>query len=139
MGELEYLFDTYKNAVFEKDLETFLSLFDENIRTFDAWDKWNVDGMAEWRKMVRGWFSSLGDNRDRVSFEEVRSYTSGDLVTVSAFARFAAVSPEGVELRFLHNRLTWFVRKKEGGWKIFHQHTSFPIDGNGMKVVLERL
>ncbi len=33
----EYLVEAYKNAVYQKDVEAFLSIFDENVRVFDLW------------------------------------------------------------------------------------------------------
>lgn len=146
MNELEILLTTYTNAVFEKDTETFLSLFDEDVRIFDMWGSWSYDGHAAWREMVTGWFASLGADRDRVTFEEVKFFFSGDLATVTAFARFAAVSSRGEELRFLYNRITLVVRRdgSEAGsnagpndWKIIHQHTSAPIDGT-LNAILKR-
>lgn len=155
MKELEFLLETYKKSVFEKDLETFLSLFDEEVRVFDMWARWSFDGLAVWRESVTEWFSSLGDLRDRITFEDVQILPGSDLAAVTAFARFAAISPEGEELRFLHNRLTLIVRKTvsdgntpiavsaagisaTGGWKIIHQHTSTPIDGETLKAMLKR-
>ncbi len=35
MADLESLFDSYKQAVFQKDLEAFVSIFDEKVRVFD--------------------------------------------------------------------------------------------------------
>lgn len=112
MNELEILLDTYRNAVFEKNVEAFLSLFDEDVRIFDMWGQWSYDGLTAWGEMVKGWFSSLGADRDRLTFEEVEFFFGGDLATVTAFARFAAISPNGEELRFLYNRLTLVVRRK---------------------------
>jgi ketosteroid isomerase-like protein len=155
MNELEGLLETYKDAIFQKKLETFVSLFDKDVRVFDMWGCWSYDGLAAWQEMVKGWFSSLGDLRDRVTFEEVAILQSGDLATVTAFARFAAISPQGEELRFLHSRLTLVVRRVSAvlagagpdtdpdnvgseGWKIIHQHSSVPIDGGTLKGILKR-
>ena len=138
MSEVESLLAAYGKAVFEKDLEAFLSLFDEDVRIFDMWGRWSYDGLAAWRDMVMEWFSSLGVLRDRLSFEAVEYLSSGDLATVTAIARFAAVSPEGDELRFLHNRITLVLRRQSGGWKIVHQHTSAPVDGETLKAMLQR-
>jgi ketosteroid isomerase-like protein len=88
--------------------------------------------------MVTGWFSSLGADRDLVTFDGMRIEESGEMGVISAFARFAAVSEKGEELRFLQNRLTWVVQKKDGAWKIIHEHTSGPVDGSTMKVQLQR-
>ena len=154
MSELELLLESYGSAIFEKDLESFLALFDDQVRVFDMWGQWSYNGLAAWGEMVKGWFSSLGADRDRLTFEEVEFFFGGDLATVTAFARFAAISPNGEELRFLYNRLTLVVRRKSGGgssptpapalspgpgvWKIIHQHTSAPIDGETLKAMLQR-
>jgi uncharacterized protein (TIGR02246 family) len=137
MKEIEYLFETYKNAVFQKDVEAFLSIFDENLRVFDMWE-WNYEGLAPWRKLVEGWFGSLGTERVVVTFEEIRIEPTGEMAVASAYARFAAITEQGVELRYLQNRLTWVAQKKEGVWKIIHEHTSGPVDGKTMQVLLKR-
>ena len=136
--EIESLFETYKNAVSQKDLETYSSIFDEKVRVFDMWEQWTYDGLAAWKGMAKDWFSSLGSDRDVITFDDIQIQTSGEMAIVSAFVRFTAVSETGEALRYLDNRLTWVVLKKEGTWKIVHQHTSGPIDFKTMKVVLRR-
>jgi uncharacterized protein (TIGR02246 family) len=138
MKEIESLFETYKNAVYRKDLEAFLSIYDDEVLVFDMWMDWSYDGLAAWRGMVTGWFGSLGTVKDVVTFEEIGIRTSGDLAVVTAYVRFAAVDPAGEELRHLYNRLTWVVRKRDGTWKIVHQHTSAPVEGETLKAILSR-
>ena len=138
MTELDSLFETYKNAVFQKDVEAFASIFDENVRVFDMWQQWSLDGLTAWREMAKGWFDSLGTNRDVITFEDIQIEATDEMATATAFVRFAAVSEKGEELRYLQNRLTWVARKKEEGWKIIHQHTSGPVDPKAMKVMLKR-
>src|SRR5579872_1554787 len=103
MNSINALFDEYKRAVFEKDAARLLELFDADVRVFDMW-AWSYDGLPAWRGMVTGWFSSLGAERDVVSFDDVRIQESGDFGLASAFMRFAAVSEKGEELRSLQNR-----------------------------------
>ena len=138
MKELESLFETYKNAVFHKDLESYASIFDEKVRIFDVWQQWTYDGLAAWREMANGWFSSLGPNRDVVTFDDVQIQAAGEMAVASAIVRFTNVSEKREELRYLENRLTWVARKSEVGWKIIHQHTSSPVDFDTMKVILKR-
>jgi len=135
MSDIKSLFDAYAKAVYEKNVEGFLALFDDEIRVFDMW-AWSYDGVSAWQEMVTGWFGSLGVDRDVVTFEEIRISESGEMGVASAFARFAAVSEKGEELRFLQNRLTWVLRRKAGMWKIIHEHTSGPVDGATMQVRL---
>lgn len=135
MQDIQSLFARYSAAVFQKDTAAFLALFDENVRVFDMW-AWSYDGLPAWREMVTGWFANLGADRDVVMFDDMRIQESGDMAVASAIARFAAVSEKGEELRFLQNRLTWVVQKKNGVWKIMHEHSSGPVDGSTMKVQL---
>ena len=138
MTELTSLFETYKNAVFQKDIEAFMAIFDEKILAFDMWGQWTYEGLTAWRAMTKGWFDSLGADRDVVDFSDIQIHSSGDLATATAFMKFTAVSDTGQELRFLQNRLTWIARKKGNDWKIIHQHTSTPIDPGTMKAMLHR-
>ncbi|MBS1563538.1 MAG: nuclear transport factor 2 family protein, partial [Bacteroidetes bacterium] len=100
------LLDSYKKAVYEKNVEAYASLFDEHVRVFDMWDAWNCEGIGPWKEMAERWFAGLGTDRDVVTWEAVEEQAGSDLVVVTAIIRFAAVSSEGVELRYLQNRLT---------------------------------
>jgi len=136
--EIGSLFETYKNAVFQKDIEAFSSIFDEKVRVFDMWEQWTYDGLDAWKGMAGDWFSSLGTDRDVITYDDIQIQATGEMVVASAFVRFTAVSATGETLRYLDNRLTWVALKKEGTWKIVHQHTSGPVDFKTMKVVLKR-
>ena len=138
MKELGSLFETYKNAVFQKDVESFASIFDEDVRVFDMWQQWSLSGLVAWRAMAKDWFAGLGTDRDVITFDDIQLETTDEMGTATAFVRFTAVSEKGEELRYLENRLTWVARKKGDTWKIIHQHTSGPIDFNTMKVILQR-
>lgn len=138
MTTLESLFETYSNAVFQKNVEAFTSIFDEKVLVFDMWEPWTYDGLVVWREMAKEWFGSLGAERVVVTFDDIQIESAGEMATATAFVRFAAISEKGEELRFLQNRLTWVARKKEGSWKITHQHTSSPVNGETMKVILKR-
>ncbi len=138
MRSLAALFDTFKAAVFGKDLETFCSLYDDNVRIFDMWQQWSYEGLPAWREMAKGWLSSLGTDSDVVTFDDIQIRENDELAVATAIIRFTAVSAEGSELRYLEERLTWVAEKKKGAWKIVHQHTSTPIDLNSMKAILAR-
>jgi uncharacterized protein (TIGR02246 family) len=138
MTELDSLFETYKVAVFQKDIEVFASIFDEKVRVFDMWGPWAYDGLDDWREMAKAWFASLGTDRDVVEFEDIQIHTAGNLATATAIMKFIAVTEKGEELRYLHNRLTWIAEKKNDVWKIIHQHTSGPVDFETMKVMLKK-
>ncbi len=138
MNPIGSLFTIYKDAVFQKDVEAFMSIYDENVTVFDMWQQWSYNGIMAWKEMVKGWFASLGRDRDVITCDHIHIKETGELALASAIVRYTAVSEKGEDLRYLENRLTWVAQKKDIGWKIIHQHTSGPIDFTTMKVILSR-
>lgn len=136
--EIKDIFHIYKTSVFQKDLEAYASIFDEDVRVFDMWQQWTYDGLDAWRAVAKEWFTSLGTDKDVVSYSDIQAFENGETAVITALMRFTAVSEKGEELRFLENRLTWVALKKDDVWKIIHQHTSSPIDFESMKVILKR-
>ena len=79
-----------------------------------------------------------GDERVVVKARDVVASESGDLAIGHATLTYTAISAEGRELRSLDNRCTLALRRAGGTWKIFHEHTSGPIDHKTMKGMIKR-
>jgi uncharacterized protein (TIGR02246 family) len=113
---MEEMLDAYAAAVRAKDVEAFVGLYADDVRTFGLWSEWSYDGKDALRAMVSEWFGSLGDDElVAVAFDEVRAQAGPDVGAISAFTTFAAVAPDGTELRSMNNRLTWVLRKDGDG------------------------
>ena len=136
---MDEMLTAYADAVRGKDVDAFVGLYADDVRTFDLWGVWSFDGKDALRGMVTEWFGSLGDDEVvAVRFDDVRTQTGGDVAAVSAFTTYANVAADGTEQRSMNNRLTWVLRKDgDGAWKIAHEHTSAPADDEG-KVQLRR-
>ena len=136
---MEEMLEAYAAAVRAKDVDAFVGLYADDVRSFDLWGVWEYDGKAALREMVTEWFGSLAaDEEVAVRFDEVRTQAGPEVAALSAFTTFAAVAPDGTESRSMNNRLTWVLRKDAGGdWKIAHEHTSAPAGDEG-KVQLRR-
>jgi len=136
---MEEMLGAYAAAVRARDVDAFLDLYADDVRTFDLWSQWSYDGKDALRAMVSEWFGSLGDDEEVVvRFDDVRTQAGADVGAVSAFTTFAAVSSDGTELRSMNNRLTWVLQKDgAGAWKIVHEHSSAPAGAEG-KVQLRR-
>jgi ketosteroid isomerase-like protein len=128
----------YEAAVFNKDVAAFMRLYAPDVRVFDTWGVWSYDGAEAWQRAVEGWFGSLGSERVKVTFDEVRATTGKDLSTVSAIVRYAGQSAEGQPLRALHNRITWVLKTIGHVPRIVHEHTSAPLGFDDNKAILER-
>jgi uncharacterized protein (TIGR02246 family) len=130
--------DAYVAAVFAKDVDAFIALYDRDVRIFDMWGRWSYDGLEAWRGMVSEWFGSLGTERVGVVMDDVHIVVSHDLAVAQAFVTFKGLSADGRELRAMQNRLTCALKKVDGAWKILHEHTSSPADFETAKVMLKR-
>jgi uncharacterized protein (TIGR02246 family) len=133
------MLEAYKQAVYNKDVDAFMRLYDPKVRVFDTWGVWSYEGASAWRKMAEGWFSSLGDERVRVSFDDVQVIGEESVVTASAVTTYAGLSAEGQALRAMENRLSWVLKSIDGEWKIVHEHTSAPVGFEDGKVILKRV
>jgi uncharacterized protein (TIGR02246 family) len=135
---MEEMLEKYRDAVRAKDVDAFVGLYADDVRTFDLWSVWSYDGKEALRAMVEEWFGSVGTDVIGVEWDEVRTQTGEDVGALSAFLTFRGTSAEGEELRSMNNRLTWILRKgADGSWKIAHEHTSAPAGEEG-KVQLRR-
>ena len=132
------LFDAYQTAVYGKDVDAFVELFDADIFAFDMWGQWSYQGIDAWRKMAAGWLGSLGTDRVVVEFADIHVTTASDLAYAHATVTFRAVDLDGKKLREMQNRLTWALAYSPGGWKIVHQHTSAPVDPATGKLILKK-
>jgi ketosteroid isomerase-like protein len=135
---LANLLKSYASAVLAKDVKTFMHLYDPNVRVFDAWGVWLHEGAAAWQVAVEGWFTSLGSETVKVTFDDVRSMGGPDLAMLSAIVTYAGVSADGRPLREMQNRITWVLRTSGHNLRIVHEHTSAPIDFDESKAILKR-
>jgi uncharacterized protein (TIGR02246 family) len=135
---MEEILEAYAAAVRAKDVDAFLALYADDVRTFDLWTEWSYDGKEALRATVGEWFGSLGTDLVAVEWDDVRTQAGDGVVGLSAFLTYKGLSAEGEELRSMNNRLTWILRKDgDGAWKIAHEHTSAPAGDEG-KVQLRR-
>jgi ketosteroid isomerase-like protein len=133
------IIETYKSAVLAKDAAALMRLYDPKVRVFDAWGVWAYDNAEAWQRTVENWFTSLGNERVKVSFEDLRVSDAGDSAIVSAIVTYASVSAEGAELRSMQNRLTWGLKTSGHVLRIVHEHTSAPIGFEDQKAILQRV
>jgi len=132
------ILESYKSAVFAKDVDAFIRLYDPNVRVFDAWGVWSYEGTAPWQTAVEGWFTSLGAELVKVTFDDVRVSMARELAIVSAICTYAGVSAQGEPLRTMQNRMTWGLRTTGHVLRIVHEHTSAPIGFDDQKAILQR-
>lgn len=125
---IHHFLAVYRAAALARDVEAFVALYADDIQVFDMWGTWRHDGLPAWRALVEGWFGSNPGDRIVVEFSEVHDTVGSDLAAVHAFVTFRAEAPDGTVLRSLDNRLSATLRRQGSTWKVFHQHSSVPVE-----------
>ena len=138
--DIKKVLETYKKAVWEQDKDLFLSIYSEHVQVFDAWGRWEYNGLDEWSAMPQTWFDDLASEsvKVRVDFSHLRVVAGEDTGFVYADASYTAVDAAGNDLRSMPNRLSAGLSKRGGAWKIVHEHTSLPLDFESGKPVFKR-
>jgi len=131
-------FAWYAASAHAKDAHAFVAIYTDDVHVFDMWNQWELRGIEAWRAMAEGWFGSLGNERVAVNFSDVVSSVSAELALGHATVTYTAESADGKVLRSLDNRMTVAMRRENGMWKIFHEHTSGPIAHETMKGIIKR-
>lgn len=131
------LLGAYQAAAAAKDVDALLALYAPDAQVYDFWEQWSYDGHAEWRKAIQRWFEMCGEGANRVTFDQPHVHASGDMATLHAFVRYDLVS--GGEIKFsMDNRISWTLLRRDGVWKVVHEHTSAPVSGEEMKAMTKR-
>ena len=136
--DLARVMGQYAAAVNAKDAAALLRLYDPDVCVFDAWGVWLYQGADAWQRTVEAWFTSLGTERVKVTFDDVRATAGREVSSLSAIVTYAGVSATGEPLRAMQNRITWVLRTSGHVPRIVHEHTSAPIGFEDMKAILQR-
>ena len=142
MGDIESsiarILESYKSAVYARDAEAFIRLYDPTVRVFDTWGVWSYEGGPAWQRAVEGWFTSLGAERVKVVFEDVKTNGTQEFAAVSAIVTYTGLSAQGEQLRSMQNRLSWVLKTSGHVLRIVHEHTSAPVGFEDTKAILSR-
>lgn len=139
LQDIKDMLDQYRTAVYDKNVDSFVALYDDEVTVFDMWGRWVYRGIADWRNMATEWFGSLGGDLSSPEFHDVQIITGEGMAAAHAFLTYKGLSAEGKEQRSMDNRITWVLRKDQGGaWKVIHEHSSAPADFETGKVTLRR-
>lgn len=133
----QQILDGYRAAVLAKDVEAFVALYADDIHVFDMWGAWSLHGIDAWRAMATDWFGSLGSETVVVEATQVHSTAADELAFGHALLKFSAHAADGTVLRSMTNRVTMGLRRREGVWRVAHQHTSAPIEHDTLKAILQ--
>lgn len=116
----------YEDAVWNKDVDAFLDLYDQTIIDYDAYDQWEYYGIDEFSNVPKDWFSERDPERVKVSFLYPKIHHTGTLAALWSQVVYAGYDAAGESKHTVTNRMTMVLEFKMGRWYIIHEHTSVP-------------
>ncbi len=130
MKTIQDFFNLYRQTAWEKDTEQMIALYHEDVVIFDMWEHGYQNGLATWYMGIKDWLGSLGEEKVKVLFEMIATQEDGNIGFASALITYQAISPNNTIVRSMKNRITLGFRRVQGNWKVIHQHTSAPLNGD---------
>jgi ketosteroid isomerase-like protein len=129
-SEVQEVLENYKSAIYEKDVERFLSAYASDIHIYDCWETWESIGISKWRGMVNEWFTELDEEGVllQIDFIDLDVEESSNMAFVHSGVKFAAQNKSGEVIRQMTNRFTFCLKKVNESWSIVHEHSSLPIN-----------
>lgn len=129
--KVQDVLENYKTAIYEKNVERFLSIYAPEIHIYDCWGKWESKGISSWEENVIDWFNGLREDSVllKVDFNDVVIEEDSYLAFVHCAVTFTAHQEEsGEKLRQMTNRFTFVLKRFNESWVIAHEHSSLPIN-----------
>ena len=129
-------FQSYQMTAFDKDVLGMINLYDNDVSVFDMWGKGFVLGLKEWSTTITDWLTSLKNEKVKVVFTMIDIHEDEHVGFAHALIEFQAIASDDSIQRSMKNRISLGFVKKDGFWKVKHQHTSAPID-SALKAILD--
>lgn len=127
----------YSDAVVKKDVQAILDLYVDDLRQFDAWDQWEVD-KPQLKRNFESWFEWMGDDVNRPQFKDIRVIEDENLAVIQAYVIYQRINPQGETVESMKNRTTLVLTRENDSWKIWHDHTSIPVEMVSFKGMLAK-
>lgn len=125
--------DDWARAVRTKDIARIVTHYAADIVAFDAIAQLQFKGIEAYRKH---WETCMTMCTGPMIFElhEVQVEAGEDLAFVHALSRCGGTGPDGKEMSGWM-RMTACYRKRQGKWRVAHEHFSAPFDMQSDKVL----
>jgi PhnB protein len=131
----EALVESLAAALRKKDVAALSNCYAEDVVAFDLVVPLQRRGLAAVRKRAEEWFASF-EGPIGYEIREPTIRAAGDLAFYSGLHHVDATRKDGGKVD-MWIRVTAGLEKKDGAWRIVHEHVSTPFDMTTMKAALD--
>jgi len=129
-AEIRTLIDDWSRAISNKDIDSILAHYAEEVTAFDVPPPLQRKGRKQLRTNIENWLEMF-EGPIQVEFEDQNITMSGDLAVLHQLARISDKSKGEGSGTWV--RVTVCYQKTGGRWLVIHEHASVPFgmnDGN---------
>lgn len=134
-AEIMQLLKDFEKAFRARDLDTIMALYSPDVIAYDIAPPLQYAGVAAYRKTWQNFFDAYEGPLD-VDFRDLQLGVSGNIVYTFSLERFTGTLKGGQKSE-IWVRVTDVYEKKDGRWRILHEHVSVPVDFATGKAVLD--
>ncbi len=134
-AEIRRLIAEHVQAVRARDIDTLVSHYANDVRSFDVVNPLQTTGTDAIRKRLKEWFSTL---RGPLGFEihDLEIVTGHNVAFCCGVSGVSATTTNETKLNMWY-RTTICYRKINGNWRITHEHDSVPFDAASGRASLD--
>jgi uncharacterized protein (TIGR02246 family) len=123
-SEIRTLIDDWSEAISNKDIDSILAHYAEEVIAFDVPPPLQLKGRKALRTNIENWLEMF-EGPIQVEFEDQNTTISGDLAMLHQLARISDKSKGEGSGTWV--RVTVCYQKIGGRWLVIHEHASVPF------------
>ena len=125
----------YEKAFRAKDLDGIMAIYDPDVVAYDITPPLRYEGAAAYRKSWQQFLETY-DGPLEMEIRDLKLSFSGAVAVTYNLERFSG-KLKGGEHSEIWVRVTDVYSKKDGKWRIVHEHASVPVDFATGKAVMD--
>jgi len=125
----------YEKAFRARDINAIMDMYSPEVVAYDIAPPLEYKGRDAYRKSWENFFAAYEGPID-MEIRELQLRWSGGLAMTNNLERFTGTL-KGGQRSEIWVRVTDFYEKKDGKWRIIHEHVSVPIDFTTGKAALD--
>lgn len=124
--EIQVLLAKWREAVENKDIDSLLTLYADDVLSFDVCPPYKTQGKEG---IGQAWKGCLPHFPDTFQSEhrDIMIYSDGEIAFVSGVHHFVP-EPADHPCGLTWSRMTLGLKRTNGGWRIVHEHASIPFN-----------
>lgn len=127
--------DRWIRALREQDLDALMALYAPDVITFDLMPPSQVDGADRYRKNFERWFGAMPGPIE-YEMHGLRILVDGSVALGHSLNHVTGTRKTGEKADYWV-RVTVGLQKRNGEWRVIHDHISMPFDMESMQAVPE--